>query len=621
MVKNNSDHNEPDKHSDYKLKFHFYNFFYGNCLCLPQNSPKFYFEEHKLKKNGQDDKIVIQWSIRWKLMLVITLLMLTLVVLLTSVQISSQKKILEDDLNKRIVLMRENLIAHGKVFISNLTQQVENDIAGLDLSGAMETVRTGIEKSRDIRYAVLMKSGGLVLVHTLISDVVQIRITPRDIAALELRKLAVREYDEKQGTVIEIASPVRVSAAPWGVLRLIYSTEELDREIKSSRKQISLKIKRMIVSSVLTSAGFICLCILVIFVLSARLSKPLIYLSQMARKLSKGDFSASSDIRITSSDEVGMLTATFIEMSRDLETSYKKLEEYNRTLEQKVEERTKELHESLDEVREANEKIMDSIQYAKMIQESLLPNMDQVKNYLPDSFFIWMPRDIVGGDIFFTDCFSDGVVIAIIDCTGHGVPGALLTMIASTSLRRIIMDEGCHDPAHILKRLNFIVKTSLKQDTEHASSNDGLDAGICFVRRKEAAEPDRHPIVTGSEELIFAGARISLIYTQDSKINVIKGDRMSIGYKKSDLNFDFSNHILSIGKGMSFYMTTDGFTDQWGGKKQFAFGHKRFRKLLMENTSSPFDTQRDALLQAFRRYKGEHERVDDVTVVGFGFKD
>jgi len=577
------------------------------------------FEEHKLKKKAQDDKIVVQWSIRWKLMLVITLLMLTLVVLLTSVQISSQKKILEDDLDKRIVLMRENLIARGKAFISNLTQQVENDIAGLDLSGATDTVRTAIEDNSDISYAVLMKSGGLVLVHTMISDVTQIKTTPNDIAVLKLRELAVREYDEKQGTVIEIANPVRISAAPWGVLRLIYTTEDLDREIKSSRKQIGLKTNRMIISSVLTSAGFMGLCAIVIFILSARLSKPLIYLSRMARKLSKGDFSASSDIRITSGDEVGMLTAAFIEMSRDLEESYRKLEEYNRTLEQKVEERTKELHESLEEVREANRKIMDSIRYAKMIQESLLPDMDQIKAYLPDSFFIWMPRDIVGGDIFFADCFRDGLVIAIIDCTGHGVPGALLTMIASTSLRRIIMDEGCHDPARILKRLNFMVKTSLKQDTEQVASNDGLDAGICFIRRNEISEHGRP--TTDCEEVTFAGARINLTYIENNEINVIKGDKKSIGYKKSDLNFDFSNNVLSIRKGMSFYMTTDGFTDQWGGEREFSFGHKRFRNLIMENVSSSFDIQRDALLRAFSKYKGGHERVDDVTVVGFGFKD
>lgn len=260
---------------------------------------------------------------------------------------------------------------------------------------------------------------------------------------------------------------------------------------------------------------------------------------------------------------------------------------------------------------DANSKIIESIRYAKMIQASLLPNLENIKHHLPDSFFIWMPRDIVGGDIIFADSVDEGFIIAVIDCTGHGVPGAFMTMIASSSLRRIIKDEGCHDPGEILKRLNFIVKTSLHQDTEYALSNDGLDAAICFVKSKDTD--------TDSSGLVFAGARLPLIHIHNNKANIIKGDRQSIGYKRSDLNFEFTNQEIRIEDGMSFYMASDGFVDQLGGEKRRRFGSRPFKELLIKNALSPFEAQRDVILQAFNEYKGKNETQDDVTVVGFGF--
>ncbi len=256
----------------------------------------------------------------------------------------------------------------------------------------------------------------------------------------------------------------------------------------------------------------------------------------------------------------------------------------------------------------ANKKVMDSIRYAKMIQSSLLPNPENMKIFLPDSFFIWMPRDIVGGDFIFTDIFEEGFIIAVLDCTGHGVPGAFMTMIASFGLRKIISGEGWHDPAQILKRLSFLVKTTLQQDTDYALSDDGLDAAVCFVEPDEAL-------------LTFAGAKLPLICNYDGKTTIIKGDRKSIGYKKSSLKFNFTNHTISLKKGMSFYMFSDGFVDQLGGEREHRFGTRQFANLVQKNAHLPFETQRDTLAEAFDKWQecGENERQDDVTVVGFGF--
>jgi len=279
----------------------------------------------------------------------------------------------------------------------------------------------------------------------------------------------------------------------------------------------------------------------------------------------------------------------------------------------------------------ARKKIMASIRYAKMIQTSLLPNPENIKSFIPDSFFIWMPRDIVGGDFIYVDSFEDGFVIAVIDCTGHGVPGAFMTMIASFGLRKIIRGEGFRDPAQILRRLNFLVKTTLQQDTDFALSDDGLDAAVCFIgqssvvsRQLSVADSpqrtaDNGQLTTCNLQLTFAGAKLPLIYVQDGEPAIIKGDRQSVGYKRSDTNFKFTSHTVDIREGTSFYMFSDGFVDQLGGEKRRRFGTRRFKNLLKDNAHLPFEEQRNILLGAFHKHKGEGERQDDVTVVGFGF--
>ncbi len=272
-------------------------------------------------------------------------------------------------------------------------------------------------------------------------------------------------------------------------------------------------------------------------------------------------------------------------------------------LEQKVEERTYELKIAKETAEEANKAIMESIEYAEIIQSSLLPNMQQVKTYIPDSFFLWMPRDVVGGDMLYAEQVENGFIVAVVDCTGHGIPGAFMTMIVSTNLRRIIREQTSHSPADILNQLNFLVKTSLQQDTEYAKSDDGLDIAICLVIK---------------DTLIFAGARLPLYYIHNDQLTMVKGDKQSLGYKRSDVNFIFTNHIIKIETGMSCYLSTDGFTDQLGGHKRLLLGKKRFKKLLLDNYQRPFAEQSQIILQAFNDYKGNNDRQDDVTVVGFG---
>jgi len=283
-----------------------------------------------MTEKGTKDKKMVKWSIRWKLMAIITVLVFTLVAVLSYTQISSQRKILEMELNERIALMRANLVERGKSFIINLSQQIENDLAAFNLSGVMQTLKESAESNKEIKYAILMDSSGVVFMDTHRPDLIQTQLTgERDRRALDQSKVAVMTYREGDESIIEIVNPLQISTNPWGALRIIYTLKLLENEIEVSRKQIRQEIKRMIYRSILTSLLFLGACLLLVFILSTRFSKPLIRLTESARKLSKGDFSISSDIQIRSRDEIGVLGASFIEMSKDLESSYKKLEEYS----------------------------------------------------------------------------------------------------------------------------------------------------------------------------------------------------------------------------------------------------------------------------------------------------
>ncbi len=202
-----------------------------------------------------------------------------------------------------------------------------------------------------------------------------------------------------------------------------------------------------------------------------------------------------------------------------------------RNLQKRLEEQKAEAENAREIAEASNQKIMESIHYAQRIQSSLLPDTANIRKHLPESFFLWMPKDIVGGDIFITKFQEDTFLIAIIDCTGHGVPGALMTVLASSAFNTIIKDESSQGPAWILKRLNSIIKETLRQNTDDAKSDDGLDAAICLVNPKK-------------KNLVFSGARVPLYIANANDVEVIKGDRQSIGYKRSDTDFIFQNHVI-----------------------------------------------------------------------------
>lgn len=276
------------------------------------------------------------------------------------------------------------------------------------------------------------------------------------------------------------------------------------------------------------------------------------------------------------------------------------------SLEEKVRKRTRELNESLSKVENANMLIMSSLNYAHKIQSSLLPALDRVDPDQVQGFVIWKPRDVVGGDIYHVEDLDGHMLVIVIDCTGHGVPGALMTMIASSGLKLIINGDREKNPAMILKKLNQFVKTSLGLDQDRSGTDDGLDAGVCCF------DP-------GARRLTFAGARIPLYIMKNGEVRIVKADRQSLGYVSSDPNYTFANHTVDRVEDETFYLSTDGYMDQLGGSPSRRFGNKRFLNLLSTLYHMPFKEQKKLLLRTLASHKGNHDYTDDMTIAGFRF--
>lgn len=373
-------------------------------------------------------------------------------------------------------------------------------------------------------------------------------------------------------------------------------------------------------------AGIVALALLLMLALSWRsmsMTKRLIFnplnsLAGSAEAIKRGNLDL--EIRAANRDEIGFLADAFDDMRisvKDLISQLRQanetLADQNQNLERIVGERTQEIAEKneklirlLEEEAAHNEKITESLECAERILSALLPDKQLIEKCLPDHFLMWIPRDIVGGDIYFVHPMPRGALVAVMDCTGHGVPGAFITILALTGLRTIMSEkEGVeYDAANILKRLNAFVKYSLRQHTQEAESDDGLDAAICVIDMVE-------------RKLTFAGAHMPLFALRDGDTVHVEGDRQSLGYKRSDLEHAFENHEITYEKELTVYLCTDGLFQQLGGSGHLPFGKQRLKAVMADLAERPLAAQREALSRAFDKYRGHEEQLDDVTVLGF----
>ncbi len=284
---------------------------------------------------------------------------------------------------------------------------------------------------------------------------------------------------------------------------------------------------------------------------------------------------------------------------RYYKTAYKSLEE------KAVDKRKIEAQREL--LSKINQSLTDSIYYAKRIQESILPSEREIKNVFPESFVYYRPKDLVSGDFYWQYEIDDKVFVAAVDCTGHGVPGAFMSIIAYDLLKSIINSDIEYCPAYILDRLNNEVNETFKKNSsaKHSdtlSVNDGMDIALCMIDKKK-------------KKMSFSGAYNPLYLLRDNEIFVYKGDRFPIGYK-GDSEMHFSKHEIALEDDDMFYIFSDGYVDQFGGDDGKKFKYRRFRHLLLNIHRLSTEDQKAILHQKIEDWMGDHEQVDDIIIMG-----
>lgn len=251
-----------------------------------------------------------------------------------------------------------------------------------------------------------------------------------------------------------------------------------------------------------------------------------------------------------------------------------------------------------------NRNITDSINYARRIQQAILPSEKFFKSYLSKSFILYKPKDIVSGDFYWVNKIKEKIVVAAVDCTGHGVPGAFMSIIGFELFRRLSDYVANNEPSKVLSKLNDDFG-EIFRDIERITLKDGMDLALCIID-------------TNKKTMKFGGAFNSLYIIRDNKVLDIKGDRYSVGVDELNLEDPtFTNHTIDIKKGDIFYIFSDGYADQFGGPEGKKYKFRRFRHLLLSIHKLPFETQKQKLEESIEEWRGDHEQVDDILVIGF----
>lgn len=352
------------------------------------------------------------------------------------------------------------------------------------------------------------------------------------------------------------------------------------------------------------------------------ITDPIKKLVDNVNRITNGHLDERADV--IGNNEITSLSEQFNIMIAQLESYYNELEE-------KVRERTYEIYQQKEEIeaqRDALEdqrnmladkntklesaykeieqqkkNITDSIHYAKRIQNAILPRDEEFGKLLPDSFIIYMPKDIVSGDFYWLEKKDDTTMIAAVDCTGHGVPGAFMSIVGHNQLNYAINGKNAKKPSDILNELNIGVTNTLKQTKGVKSVRDGMDIALCTFDKS-------------FKKVQFAGAFNPLLLIRDGELSQIKGDKFPIGaFLDEDLR-KFTNHELDLKDGDVLYIFSDGYIDQFGGESGRKFLIKNFRNLLIEIHQKDLNEQKQILTETLNDWKKGYPQIDDILVIG-----
>ncbi|MCK4879911.1 MAG: SpoIIE family protein phosphatase [Bacteroidales bacterium] len=351
------------------------------------------------------------------------------------------------------------------------------------------------------------------------------------------------------------------------------------------------------------------------------ITRPIKELLSNIRNTRGGDTERYTIVR--TDDEIGELAEGYNEMTEKIHNYVENISAMNRDLEEKVKERTREVVEQKEEIETQKEEIeaqldlatlqrdtisnqkeliLDSIRYAERIQSAILPPVHILKEHLSDHFILYKPRDIVSGDYYWAREKDQKLLIAVADCTGHGVPGGFLSMLGIASMNEIVNRSRVLNPGKILEQLREVVITSLHQTGSRDEAQDGIEIALCVIDLKK-------------KSMEYSGANRPLYLVRDGAVEHIRPNRMPIGIYEQE-PVPFTNHSIKLKKGDSIYLFSDGYLDQLGGPLRKTYRAINFRKLLLEIQDRPMGEQKVILMEKMAAWQGEVEQIDDVLVMG-----
>jgi phosphoserine phosphatase RsbU/P len=299
---------------------------------------------------------------------------------------------------------------------------------------------------------------------------------------------------------------------------------------------------------------------------------------------------------VIGNNEITKLSEKFNMMIAQLESYYYELEE-------KVKERTLKIEKQKEEIEDQKKHIMDSIYYARRIQNAILPSFSMIDSHLKNYFILYLPKDIVSGDFYWVHEIEGLLMVAAVDCTGHGVPGAFMSIVGFNQLNYAVTVKKARTAGEILDELNRGVIATLNENMKDGSIKDGMDLALCVFD-------------LDTKKVEFAGANNPLCLIRDNKITTYKGDRFPIGAFEGSHPQLFANKEIDLMENDCLYLFSDGYADQFGGADNKKFMYRRFEELLMEIHNKPMEMQKEILKTRLQEWKGMNDQVDDVLVIG-----
>jgi serine phosphatase RsbU (regulator of sigma subunit) len=449
-------------------------------------------------------------------------------------------------------------------------------------------------------FSDLIKSSVMMADTSALDDMIKTFIKTDDICSIIIKDAENKEISsfvkninitKDNENFITIIKDIKIYGQKIGEVKIIYDVSKSQENINSITNQILILAFIEIILSIIIS-----------YLLGQKTSSAIERLQKGVQNIYENGECQKINIDIKTGDELEFLANSFIQMQEKVISSTNELKNLNKDLESKVKKRTEQLSV-------LNEHLSTSIRFASSIQRAILPNENILNEFFLEHFIYYQPKDIVSGDIYlFNKISEDEILIFTIDCTGHGVGGAFITMLVK-AIQQDILKEN--DKSHILfdENHDFINTGKLLSIFNHKlkkilNKHDvGFDGSILYVNKKTK-------LATYSS----ANSQIFLL-DKNKEIKYIKADKCSIGYKKSELNYEFSNYFIDLTNIDKIYLSTDGFIDQLGGKKGFPFAKKKFKKIIKDNTDTKLSNQKEIFIEEIKKYQREYENTDDRTII------